>query len=196
MATKIYKTVNGQKVELSAKEVKKFIMKVNGWTSEEYNKQRYIMKNKLRTYEAFTGQQETQSPVAFMYFEAKAKQRQGVNYKPSLKSQLIRSFGSYGSAKAITKAQQRQKTKATMQRKYEAITLKQFKGLIDYNPTARQIWDTIQDPVKREKALIEFANNLHLKMTESYEIAEAQAIPFGETFGSDDEIDFDISKYQ
>lgn len=192
----IYKTVNGQKVELSAKEVKNFIMKVNGWTSDEYDKQRYILKNKLRTYEAFTGQQQAQSPVSFMYFEAKAKQRQGDDYTPSLKSQRIRAFASYGSAKAISKAQQSQKTKAKMQKQYEATTMKQFKGLIENNPTAKRIWETIQDPVKREKALTDFANELKLKIKESNEVEEAQAIPFGETFGSRDEFDFDVSQYQ
>ena len=196
MATGIYKTVNGQKVELSAKEVKNFIMKVNKWTSEEYDKQRYILKNKLRTYEAFTGTQQPQSPVSFMYFEAKAKQRQGDNYTPSLKAQRIRAFSSYGSAKAITKAQQSKKTKAKMQKEYEATTLKQFKGLIDNNPTAKKIWEGIKDPVQREKALTDFANELKLKINEANEIEEAQAIPFGETFGSSDEFDFDISSYQ
>lgn len=196
MATGIYKTVNGQKVELSAKQVKNFIMQVNGWTSEEYNKQRFIMKNKLRTYEAFTGSQQAQSPVAFLYFEAKAKQRQGDDYTPSLKSQRIRAFASYGSAKAISKAQQSQKTKAKMQKQYEATTMKQFKGLIENNPTAKRIWETIQDPVKREKALTDFANELKLKIKESNEVEEAQAIPFGETFGSSDEFDFDVSQYQ
>lgn len=194
--TGIYKTVNGQKVELSAKEVKNFIMKVNSWTSEEYNKQRFIMKNKLRTYEAFTGSQQVQSPVAFLYFEAKTKQRQGDNYTPSLKSQRIRGFASYGSAKAISKAQQNQKAMAKMQKQYEATTMKQFKGLIESNPTAKRIWETIQDPVKREKALTDFANKLNLKIKESNEVEKAQAIPFGETFGSSDEFDFNVSRYK
>ena len=194
--TGIYKTVNGQKVELSAKQVKNFIMQVNKWTSEEYNKQRFIIKNKLRTYEAFTGSQQAQSPVAFLYFEAKAKQRQGDNYTPSLKSQRIRQFASYGSAKAISKSQQSKKTKEKMQKQYETTTMKQFKGLIENNPTAKRIWETIKDPVKREKALTDFANELKLKIKESNEVAEAQAIPFGETFGSGDEFDFDVSQYQ
>lgn len=193
--SEIYKTVNGQKVELSAKEVKNFIMKVNGWTSDEYDKQRYILKNKLRTYEAFTGQQQAQSPVSFMYFEAKAKQRQGANYTPSLKTQRIKSFQSLGSAKAISKAQQSQKVQQKMRERYEQTTMKQFKGLIDNNPVAKKIWETVKDPVKREQALTDFANELKLKIKESNEVEEAQAIPFGETFGSSDEFDFDVSQY-
>lgn len=196
MAQKIYQTVNGQKVELSAKQIKNFIMKVNQWTSEEYNKQRYITKNKLRTYEAFAGA-KAQSPVNFMYFEAKAKQRQGADYKPSLQRQRIMSFQSLGSAKAIAKAQAREKYKEKMEVSFEKATYKQFEGLIKNNAKAQEIWNTVKDPVKREKALSDYADALHLKMDEDKRVNEVQAIPFGETFGSSDELyDFDIIQYQ
>ena len=196
MATGIYKTVNGQKVELSAKQVKNFIMKVNNWTSEQYDKQRYIMKNKLRTYEAFTGEQQAQSPVKLMYFEARAKQRQGADYTPSMKMQQIKGFQALGSAKAISKAQQSKKTTEKWQQKYNAYVNKRFGGLVENNATAKRIYEQITDPVKREKALTDFANSLHLKMDETLKVEQAQAIPFGETFGSSDEFDFDISQYQ
>ena len=196
MATGIFKTVNGQKVELTAKQVKNFIMQVNKWTSEEYNKQRYIMKNKLRTYEAFTGQEKAQSPVKLMYFEARAKQRAGADYKPSMKMQQIKGFQSLGSAKAISKAQQSKKVTEKWQQKYNAYVNRRFSGLIENNATAKRIYDEITDPVKREKALSDFADTLHLKMDESLKVQQAQAIPFGETFGSSDEFDFDISQYQ
>lgn len=196
MATGIFKTVNGQKVELTAKQIKNFIMQVNRWTSEEYNKQRYIMKNKLRTYEAFTGQEKPQSPVKLMYFEARAKQRAGADYKPSMKMQQIKGFQSLGSAKAISKAQQSKKVTEKWQQKYNAYVNRRFSGLIENNVTAKRIYDEITDPVKREKALSDFADTLHLKMDETLKVEQAQAIPFGETFGSSDEFDFDISQYQ
>lgn len=195
MATGIYRTVNGEHVELSAKEVKAFIMKVNKWTSEEYNKQRYITKNKLRTYEAFSGAQQ-QSPTKFLYFEAKAKQRAGANYKPSLERQRIQQTQSLGSAKAITKAKQSQRTQQSMARKFEATTQKQFKGLIDKNPKAKEIWEKIKDPYKREQTLKDYANKLHLKMDEQKRVAEVQSIPFGETFGSDVSVDFSVEDYE
>lgn len=196
MAEKIYKTVNGQKVELNARQVKNFIMKVNHWTSEEYNKQRYIIKNKLRTYEAFTDTKTTQSPVNFLYFEAKAKQRQGDNYKPSLKAQRIREFTAIGSNKAIQKAMKSQKNRSNIENIYKSYTEQQFAGLIKNNPQAKYIYDTIKDPFKREQALTDFANKLNLKIDETQKVAEAQAIPFGETIGSSDEIDFDLSSYE
>lgn len=195
MSTGIYRTVNGERVELNARQVKAFIMKVNKWTSEEYNRQRYITKNKLRTYEAFSGAKE-QSPTKFLYFEAKAKQRAGANYKPSLERQRIQQTQSLGSAKAIAKAKQSQRTQQSMARKFEETTQKRFKGLIENNPKAKEIWEKIKDPYKREQALKDYANRLHLKMDEQKRVAEAQPIPFGETFGSDVTVDFNVEDYE
>ena len=195
MATGIYKTVNGERVELSAKEVKETIMKVNQWDEVTYNKERYKIKNKLRTYEAFTGE-APQSPTSFLYFEAKAKQRQGAKYNPSLKSQRIRNFQGLGSQKAIEKAKQSSKSQAKMRARYSETTYKQFEGLIKNNPMAKFIWEHIPDPVERERALTDYANKLNMKIDEENKVADAQAIPFGETSGSSDILtDFDLSEY-
>ena len=40
-----------------------------------------------------------------------------------------------------------------------------------------------------------YANQLGAKINEQDEVIENEAIPFGETFGSNDEIDFDIDSY-
>ena len=34
-----YKYQNGQRVKMTNREVKAYIMKINGWTTEQYNKQ-------------------------------------------------------------------------------------------------------------------------------------------------------------
>lgn len=195
----IYKTVNGQRVELKASEVKSYIMKVNGWTSEQYRKQYDIFKNKLRAFEGFeraSGKNITaQSPAQVLYFEARSKQRQGAEYSPSLKMQRIRSFTSISSGKALQKALKDEKYITRRSVLYENTTYRQFSGLINKNAKAKEIWDSIKDPVKREQALTAYANKLHAKIDEQGRIAEAEAIPFGETLGSLDEVDFDYSNY-
>lgn len=194
MAKRIYKTVNGQKIDLTPKEIKNFIMKVNNWSSEEYNKQRYLIKNKLRTYEAFTGY-EKQSPVEFLYFEAKSKKFYGKDYKPSMKREQIEKYQTLGSQKAIEKALKSQKITTKWREDYNDYVDKRFKNFIDKNPKAKEINDAISDPVKREQALSAYANQLKLKIKESEEIEANQAIPFGETLGSSADISFDYSSY-
>ena len=69
-------------------------------------------------------------------------------------------------------------------------------GLIKNNEIARKIFESNLTPTQKEQALSDFANKLHTKIDEQNKIIENQAIPFGETFGSDFEIDFDLSDYQ
>ena len=69
-------------------------------------------------------------------------------------------------------------------------------GLIKNNDIARKIFESNLTPTQQEQALSDFANKLHTKIDEQNKIIENQAIPFGETFGSDFEIDFDLSDYQ
>ena len=68
-------------------------------------------------------------------------------------------------------------------------------GLINKNKQARDIYESISDPVKREEAMTDYANKLGAKIDEQDEIIENEAIPYGETFGSTDEIDFNIDSY-
>lgn len=198
-STGIYQTVNGQQVELNARQVKNFIMKVNGWTSEQYRKQYDIFKNKVRAFEGYERAKgrkiQTQSISGLLYKEARAKKREGANYKPSIKMQRIRSFTSISSGKALQKALKSQRYLKAREETYEQGTLKQFKGLIDANPQAKQIYDAISDPVKREQALTDYANALGLKINEAEEVQAESAIPFGETMGSSDAIDFDLNDY-
>lgn len=194
-----YKYVNGERVKMTSREVKAYIMKVNGWTTEQYNKQYDIMRNKVRAYEAYerqSGRQvQSQSVQSLLFKEAKAKKRMGAEYKPSIKMQRIRSFTSVSSGKAGQKALQGQRYRQRRAKTYEDATYKQFKGLIDNNPQAKFIYDNISDPVKREQAMTDYANKLGAKIDEQDQVNENEAIPFGETYGSTDEIDFDIEDY-
>lgn len=184
---------------MSSREVKAYIMKQNGWTSRQYDKQYDIFKNKLRAYENYERAHGVtsprQSPTQLLYKEAKAKAREGADYTPSIKMRRIRSFTSVSSGKAGQKALQGQRYQARRTQLYEEATSKQFKGLIDNNPKAKEIAERIKDPVKREQALADYANAIHAKIDEEGKAQENEAIPFGETFGSDDTVDFDIEAY-
>lgn len=202
MATKetFYKFVGGNRVKMTNREVKAYIMKQNRWTSEQYNKQYDILRNKLRSYEAYEKASgvsvKQQSVQSLLFKEAKAKQRLGKEYSPSIKMQRIRSFTSVSSGRAGQRALQGQ---IYMQRRattFEDATYRQFKGLVESNKQAELIYKSIKDPVKREKALTDFANKMHAKINEQDEVVESEAIPFGETYGSDESIDFDIDAYK
>ena len=194
-----YKYVGGQRVKMTNREVKAYIMKTNKWTTEQYNKKYDILRNKLRSYEAYekaSGRAvKPQSVQSLLFKEAKAKQRLGSDYTPSIKMQRIRSFTSVSSGRAGQRALQSRIYQERRARTYEDATFKQFRGLVENNPQAKFIYDTIKDPVKREKALTDFANKLNAKINEQDEVIESEAIPFGETYGSDDAIDFDIDEY-
>lgn len=194
-----YKYQNGQRIKMTSREVKTYIMKVNGWTSEQYNKQYDIIRNKLRAYEAYERKSgrstATQSVQSLLFKEAKAKKRMGAEYTPSIKMQRIRSFTSVSSGKAGQKALTGKRYTQRRAKTYEDATFKQFKGLINNNPQARYIYESISDPVKREQALTDFANQLGAKINEQDIVNENEAIPFGETYGSTDVIDFDMEDY-
>ena len=197
---KYYRWSNGKKIEMTSKEVKAYIMKVNGWTSEQYNKQYDIMRNKVRAYEAYERsnkrQVKTQSVQGLLFKEAKEKKRYGSDYQPSIKMQRLRSFTSVSSGKAGQKALTGKKYKSRRQAIYEDATYKQFKALIRDNPQAKKIYESINNPVKREEALTDFANKIHAKIDEQDRVSSNEAIPVSsETIGSNDEIDFDIEDY-
>ena len=148
-----YKYQNGQRVKMTNREVKSYIMKINGWTTEQYNKQYDILRNKVRSYEAYeraSGRTtQTQSVQSLLFKEAKAKKRMGAEYTPSIKMQRIKSFTSVSSGKAGQKALTGKRYRQKRAKTYEDATYKQFQGLINSNKQARYIYESISDPVKR-----------------------------------------------
>lgn len=189
------------KIKMTPSQIKAEIMKINKWTPEQYKKQYDIFKNKLRSYEAFERASgvnvETQSARDLLYKEAKAKKRFGNNYQPSIKMQRIREFTSISSGKALEKALQSKKYTTAREMTYSAKSYKQFEGLINSNPKAKEIWNNVTDPVKREQALVDLANKINAKIDEQTKAMKesGEAIPSGEVFGSSDVIEFDISAY-
>ena len=199
MANRPYKTVKGQRVAVSAREVKSYVMKINNWTEAEYNQERYKLKNRLRTYEAYAGvpTNKAQSPTTLLYFEAKRKDQAGAKYKPSAEMQRIKGFSGYGSASAIQKALASPKARRAMDIQYTQATLSRFAGLIEASPKAKEIAEKVTDPVKREQALRDYANALGIARTEARKELEQSAIPigYGEMFGYAEVDDFDYSSY-
>lgn len=195
---KIYKIVDGEQVALKASEVKNFIMKVNNWNADQYQKEYDIFKNKLRTLENFEGvpKAERESPVELLYKQAKAKKRYGADYQPSIKLQRILSTSAYSSSpKRQQQLLKNQSYIEKLQKRYRESTNKAFKGLLDKNPVAKEIDEKIKDPVQREKALINLADKLHARIDEAGVVTDLGGIPFGESVGSSDGIDFDLTPY-
>lgn len=196
MANTIYRTVNGKRETVKRSEIKSYIKKTFGWTDEQYNKQYDILRNKRRTYENYVrshgGTIQTQSPANILYYEARAKQRNKNEYSPSLELQRLKAIPSYSTGKKLQEALQ---NPVRLNKIYASYTEKQFAGLIEKNAGARAIVEKIKDPVKRERALTDYANKLYLQRKASGEIKDTGAIPFGQAVGSDTEIAFDIESY-
>lgn len=197
MAKQIYQTRNGVRVALTARDVKAFVMKERGWTSEQYNKEYDKLRNRLRAYEAFQRESgvevEKQSPASLLYFESRARKREGAEYQPTLELQRVKAFPSVSSGKALRSTLERSYER--LERIYSKTTDKAFARLIEINPTAAEIYETIDDPVRREQALKDFAELLHAKQDAAGRVQASSAIPFGQAVGSDDAIDFDIEAY-
>lgn len=199
-------TKGGKKIKVPVKpsEAKAFIMKVNGWTAEEYRKKYDIFKNKLTAYESYReargNPMKKQSYVQVLYSQAKAKyyaEQAGEKYVPSYEMQRIEGF----SAVSITKGRKYAKQAGTSpyieraNARYEKTASQIWGQLLKSSPKAREIWNKIDDPVKREKALKAYADALHAKQDDKGEIKEGEAFRYGEKVGSDIEFEFDYSAY-
>lgn len=192
----LYRISKGKKVKISQREMKSTIMRVNNWTETQYRKNYDIIKNKLRAYESFTRAQGVkvtqQSPVAFIYKMARAKETHGANYKPSIAVERIMSFSSL----SITQGRKyaAQKGSKFVQRGlkiYEQSNTAAFTDFINKVPKAAELARKIDNPVKLEEALKALAEHIHAQQKPSGEIFES-----GETFGSDElGEDFDISPW-
>lgn len=191
MAT--YKAGGGK---VSARQKKAVIMAANDWTEDQYRKQYDLFKNKLRAYESYKaahlGEEiETQSPQELLYKAAKAKQKYGEEYEPSLQMKRIQAF----SAVSITQGRKLAKDLESeySRRRGETFaktTQEAFKEMINNVSMAAEIDDMIEDPVKKEEALKALAEHIKAKQAPSGEVFA------GETYGSDEAgYDFDYSEW-
>lgn len=181
---------------MTAREIKAETMKNRGWDKATYQKQYDLFKNKLRAFENYErahGKEVTpQSPAEVLYRQAKAMAREGNAYQPSIKMQRIMSF----SAVSITKGRELAKDVESAYSKnraktYASATEKAFKQFINDVPKAKEIDETITDPVKKEQALAKLADHIHAKMK-----GDGSPVAEGETYGSDEAgKDFDYSAW-
>lgn len=190
----IYKTIKGEKVQLNARQIKASILKNTGWSEQEYNRQRYIFKNKLRTFEAFQKAKgfdvQQQSPVEILYYQTRRQKMQGSNYKMSAQMAEIFKQTSYGSKAAIQRALSSTKTRKRQEAAYNSETYNSFKQFIEASPQAKKLWDGIENPVKRRKALEALADEFHFVQEKDGEYIKKQAIPFGNITGSNTELNW------
>lgn len=194
MSSGIFKTVKGQQVELSARDVKAEIIRIQGWTEAEYNARRKQLTKRINTFNisasAFGYQSESRTAVQILYSQSKAQQRYGKNYIPSQRTQLIYSM-------AATSGMARgQKALESAKKKYGTFVTSRFAGLIASNDSAKKIYDALKDnPAKLEEALSKFANDMHAKIDMNRGASQNSAIPFSpQSFGSD-EYYVDITSY-
>ena len=181
--------------KISAAKIKATIMKAHGWTSEQYRKQYDIFKNKLRAYESFRrahgAKFDIQSPQEVLYKQAKAMNREGPNYTPSREMQRIQSFSAVSITKGRKLAEDLESTYSRRKAQiFAATTSRQFAQFIKDVPKAKEIDETITDPVAKEEALKALAEHIHAKQKETGEVFA------GEVYGSDDAgDDFDYGEW-
>lgn len=184
---------NGKKI--TARDKKKYIMRVNKWTEDEYRKKYDIFKNKLRAYESYRiahgADVEIQSPQDVLYKQARAMAREGEEYTPSAEMKRIQSFSAVSITKGRILAQDFESVYSRRaEEKFAYTTAKQFKNFIEDVPLAAEINEKIKDPVKKEEALKALAEHVHAIQAPSGEVFE------GETFGSDEASQgFDYSEW-
>ena len=184
---------NSKKV--SAHEMKRVIMKANRWTEEQYSKKYHLFKNKLRAYESFMyahgRMSNVKSPVEMLYQQAKRTMKYGKNYTTKEFARI-----SKFSAVSITKGRKLATAKgsryeANILRRIERQDYRNFENLITKTKAGREIWDKIEDPLKREEALKDLSEYIKNKR---YELNNGK---FSNEFSGSDELsdDFDYSKW-
>lgn len=182
MATGIFRGYGKSKVELSAQEVKNEIMRLRGWSEQEYTRQRKIAQKQIQSYNIYAeragGERFTKTPTQLLYGETKAQAFYKEEYRASSKIEQVRLM-------ARTSSKQRgEKAFTIAEQKVKPIIESRFSALIEKNAGARKIAESISDPLKREKALSDYADKMHLKIKEK----SGEPVP-SETFGSDTAMD-------
>lgn len=180
--------------ELSPITVKHKIMQMRGWDEAEYTRQRKQLTKRITTFNALMqetgGEKITDTAVQILYKESKARKHFGANYQPAFRTAALHSMaatsGSKRGQKAIEKASN----------KFSGYVYDRFNGLITKNEGARVIYEKLKnDPVKLEKVLSKYANDMHAVIGYKKKKTQGEAIPFStESYGSDN-YETDVSSY-
>ena len=196
------KYTNGEATPLSPKAVKAYVMKVRGWTSEQYVKERDILKNKLRAYESLTraqgGSVETQSPSTLLYKQARAMKKYGADYKPTAQLKAIQATPAYSISKGRKVAKN---PESTGFKRFNARIEKQVKSdfgtFISQHPQAQAIVAKYTgNGVKLKEALKAYAAQVKVASKNGVPSGEATPEAFGEVAGSPDKVEFDYEAFE
>lgn len=196
------KYAKGGATPLSPKAVKEYVMKVRGWTSEQYVKERDILKNKLRAYESLTraqgGSVESQSPSTLLYKQARAMKKYGKDYKPTAQLRAIEATPAY----SITKGRNVAKNaESAGYKRFNSRIEKQVKGdfseFIKNHPQAQAIVEKYSgNGVKLKEALKAYANQVKAVSKNGVPSGETSPEEFGEVVGSPDKVEFDYDVFE
>lgn len=124
---------------LTAREIKKRVMTATGWTSEQYQKQYDILRNKTRNYEQVTGSKTKIKVNELLYQQTHAQKRYGETYKPS---RLVRAIMATPSASTGT-VQRKGVSTATTER-LEREILGEFRGFTSRSAEGAEIQRTYE----------------------------------------------------
>lgn len=167
---------------LTSREIKKRVMQATGWTSEQYQKQYDILRNKTRNYETITGSSTKIKVNELLYKKTLAERRYGTQYKAS---RLVRAIEATPSASTGTV--KRQGVSSRVSTRLEREILGEFRGLITKSTDAGKIaelykkykgvdvWERAQGLEEREKAI-----KREIKRLNSFEKDEGGAPVFAE----------------
>lgn len=190
-------------IPISASKVKKYVMKVRGWTSEQYIKERDILKNKLRAYETLTraqgGKVESQSPSTLLYRQARSMKKYGADYVPTAQMRAIQATPAY----SITKGRKVAKNTESagykrFNERIESQAKRDFENFIKLHPQAQAIVEKYSGSgVKLKEALKSYAESVKAKMKEGQpKKGESSANEQGEVVGSPDKVEFDYDAFE
>lgn len=173
-------TYSGSGKKVTARQKKAAIMAANNWTEDQYRKQYDIFKNKLRAYENFRrahgAEVETQSPQEVLYRAAKAKKREGSEYKPSLEMQRIQAFSAVSITKGRRLAEDLESVYSRRRAQtFAATTSQAFAGFIRDTPKAQEMAYGVPLREDSDPALID-----SITQGKEYEVINGQIYVDGE----------------
>ena len=196
------KYAKGGATPLSPKSVKEYVMKVRGWTSEQYVKERDILKNKVRAYETLTraqgGSVELQSPSTLLYKQARSMKKYGKDYKPTAQMRAIEATPAYSISKSRKMAD---KPESAGYKRFNDRIEKQvksdFEKFINQHPQAQAIVEKYSGKgVKLKEALKKYSDQVKVASKDGVPKGGTTPEEFGEVVGSPDKVEFDYNAFE
>lgn len=156
---------------MSAKEIKSYVMKAKGWTTEQYNKEYDKLRNRVRAYEKATGRTEKIAVNELLYTTTRAQQRYGNNYRESRLLNNIMQTPSVSSGRTLSKRSE--------EALFERIAA-DFQPLIEKSKIAANIYAMADTPQQLYQQLTAYAAELReYKRNKNDEYIKTHNLPSG-----------------